>query len=85
VSNKPTSALGELRRLRPKMEKLETQLDEMRKERNSLILQTLTEEGVTEREAAMEAGVSAAYAHRIKKHNGAPPSGPALEKQRQAA
>jgi hypothetical protein len=70
----------DLKKVAAQLEKAEAQAAVLRTRRNTLLLKAMTEEELTEREAAELAHVSPTYAHRVKKHEGRPPSGPALTK-----
>jgi hypothetical protein len=65
-----------LTRSREALEKAESRAEELRSERNRLIYEAIQIHKMTERQAAEAAGVSPAYAHRVKASSGEPQSGP---------
>lgn len=69
TKKQPTNsrALRSLEKLRPRVETAENKASELRDERNSLIFIAITQDGATEREAAEAAGVSPAFAHRLRR------------------
>jgi hypothetical protein len=70
-----SSNLARLRSVRGKLARAEKTASRLREERNALLYQVLRDGEATEREAAQEAGVTPAYAHRVKASHGRPPSG----------
>lgn len=76
------SAVKELKKVRRQLSRAEDVSTDLRNKRNALMLQAITKEKVSEKAAAEAAGVSPAYAHRVKKGAGQPLSGPAWDESR---